>query len=242
MPRVLPALSLLLLAPFAAAGNGMAAGHGNVLLARLVNAAPGINPEAVLLALQSVRCATGQTPGQVARRLAVIDYSKPSTERRLWVFDLERQIVLYTEHVAHGQGSGGNLTTSFSNRPGSHQTSLGLFRTAATYRGANGYSLRLEGLEPGFNDRAYERAIVMHGAPYVSESVIKAQGRLGRSHGCPAVRQEIAAPLIDSIKDGQFVFAYYPDEQWLRGALRSCSAVLAEGPMLAAISPVSATD
>ncbi|MGC4028955.1 MAG: murein L,D-transpeptidase catalytic domain family protein [Steroidobacteraceae bacterium] len=234
--RVPPALGLLLLAPLASAGNA------DALLSRLVAAAPGVNPEAVALALQSVRCATGQAAEQAARRLAVIDYSKPSTEQRLWVFDLQRQSVLYVEHVAHGQASGGNLATNFSNRPGSHQTSLGLYRTAATYRGANGYSLRLEGLEPGFNDRAQERAIVMHGAPYVSEAVIKAQGRLGRSHGCPAVRQAVAVPLIDSLKDGQYVFAYYPDEQWLHGLLRSCPAVRAAGPMMAAIAPASARD
>jgi hypothetical protein len=157
--------------------------------------------------------------------LTVIDYSKPSTEPRLWVLDLARERVLFEERVAHGQGSGDNYATRFSNLEGSHQTSLGLFRTADTYVGTNGYSLRLDGLEPGVNDRARERAIVMHGAPYVSEGNIRTLGRLGRSHGCPALRPAIAREVIDTIKDGSLVFAYYPDRQWLNGSrfLNGCS-------------------
>ena len=123
-------------------------------------------------------------------------------------------------------GAGGdNFATRFSNLEGSHQTSLGLFRTADTYVGSNGYSLRLDGLEAGVNDRARERAIVMHGAPYVSDANIRALGRLGRSHGCPALRPAVARRLIDTIKDGSLVFAYYPDQQWLNGSrfLNGCS-------------------
>ena len=122
------------------------------------------------------------------RLLTVIDYSRASTQPRLWVLDLEREQLLFEELVAHGQGSGENFATRFSNADGSHQTSLGLFRTADTYVGGNGYSLRLDGLEAGFNDRARERAIVMHGAPYVSDNNVRTVGRLGRSHGCPALR------------------------------------------------------
>ena len=99
----------------------------------------------------------------------MIDYSRPSTQKRLWVFDLRTRALLYEELVAHGRGSGENVATSFSNDPESHQSSLGLFRTEDTYVGRNGYSLRLRGLDAGFNDHAYERAIVMHGAPYVSD-------------------------------------------------------------------------
>ena len=94
-----------------------------------------------------------------------------------------------------------------------------------SYDGDNGYSMRLEGLEPGFNDLAYSRAIVMHGADYVSSAFVKTVGRLGRSHGCPAVRREVARPLIDTIKDGQYLFAYYPDAAWLAGsAYLGCTA------------------
>jgi hypothetical protein len=132
--------------------------------------------------------------------------------------------VLYHELVAHGQGSGGNRATQFSNAPDSHQTSLGLFLTDTTYVGRNGYSLRLDGLDRGFNDRARERAIVMHGAAYVNDDITHPLGRLGRSHGCPAVREAIAHELIDRVKGGGLLFAYYPDPAWLNHSkyLTSC--------------------
>jgi hypothetical protein len=177
------------------------------------------------MALNAARCA--RAAGEVAKEqlLTVIDYSKPSTERRLWVLDLGSGRVLFEELVAHGRGSGDNYATRFSNLEGSHQTSLGLFRTADTYVGTNGYSLRLEGLELGFNDRALERAIVMHGAPYVSDATSRLIGRLGRSHGCPALRPSVARTVIDTIKQGSLVFAYYPDASWLKSSrfLNGCS-------------------
>ena len=152
-------------------------------------------------------CAGGRGLAGAGERLAVIDYARPSTEPRLWVFDLEGPSLLFVEHVAHGRGSGENLAQQFSNRDGSHQSSLGLFRTGETYEGGNGYSLRLDGLEPGLNDRARERAIVMHGATYVDPLQALRQGRLGRSFGCPAVRTAVARPLIDAIKQGQLLYA-----------------------------------
>jgi hypothetical protein len=150
------------------------------------------------------------TLGAVAnpRLLTVIDYSRPSTEPRLWVLDLVSHIVVRRELVAHGQGSGENVASSFSNDEGSHKSSLGLFVTGAAYVGHNGYSLRLRGLDPGVNDHALARDIVIHGAAYVSESVGRALGRLGRSWGCPAVRPAIAQALIDQIKGGTVLFAY----------------------------------
>jgi hypothetical protein len=177
------------------------------------------------LALNAARCAQGIGTAAQDRLLTIIDYSKASTEPRLWVLDLARERVLFEELVAHGRGSGENFATRFSNAEGSHQTSLGLFRTADTYVGSNGYSLRLDGLEAGINDRARDRAIVMHGAPYVSEDHLRTVGRLGRSHGCPALRPAIARTVIDTIKQGSLVFAYYPDKQWLRGSrfLNGCS-------------------
>ncbi|MCD6437209.1 murein L,D-transpeptidase catalytic domain family protein [Vreelandella alkaliphila] len=177
---------------------------------QLLQLAPSATPEALRLAAQSLSCAD-----PTAERLAVIDYSLPSTEPRLWVFDLHRHKLLFEELVSHGQGSGDALAEVFSNTPDSHQSSIGLFRTMNSYYGRNGYSLRLDGLEPEVNDLAFERAIVIHGADYVSDDFITQTGRLGRSHGCPAVREDITYPLIDSLKENQYVFAYYPDEEWL---------------------------
>src|SRR5215207_6997552 len=168
------------------------------------------------MALNAASCAVKTGAVDAPGTLTVIDYSKPSTERRLWVFDLKSRELVYEELVAHGQGSGANMTSQFSNMPDTHATSLGLFVTDTTYVGKNGYSLRLDGLDKGFNDRARERAIVIHGAEYVSDAVTKAQGRLGRSLGCPAVRPEVSRKLIDAVKGGGLVFAYYPNQNWLR--------------------------
>ena len=126
----------------------------------------------------------------------------------MWVIDLSLGRILYRELVAHGRESGENTTRTFSNLPGSLMSSMGLFVTDATYVGRNGYSLRLRGLEPGVNDRAYDRAIVMHGADYVSQALAARLGRIGRSFGCPAVRSAVARPLIDTIKNGTVLYAY----------------------------------
>lgn len=180
--------------------------------------APDADPGVIALALEARECAVRN--GQVGSdaRLAVIDFSRPSTDKRLWVFDLAQRKLLYREHVTHGQGSGGNMATAFSNVEGSYQTSLGLYRTAETYIGGNGYSLRLDGLDRGFNDQARPRAIVMHGAWYANPDLIAKQGRLGRSQGCPALREGIARQVIDSIKGEQLVFHYANDARFLRDA------------------------
>ncbi len=170
-----------------------------------------LSPRALAAALEAA--AGARERGIAARQdlLTVIDYSLPSTAPRLWVLDLVRHKVLFHELVAHGAGSGDNFATRFSNDLDSRQTSLGLFVTAGTYEGGNGYSLRLRGLEPGVNDRAEERNIVIHGAWYVSAEHASRYGRLGRSWGCPALPQDVAASVIDTIKEGSFVFAYAPD-------------------------------
>ncbi|MGV8836827.1 murein L,D-transpeptidase catalytic domain family protein [Cellvibrio sp.] len=184
------------------------------LLNTLSRAAPAANPKVIGLALSALDCALtqGMSP---ARNLTVIDYSLVSTKPRLWVFDLVTGKLLFQELVAHGMNTGKNFARNFSNTYGSRQTSLGLFRTKETYVGANGYSLRMEGLEDGFNDKAMERAIVFHGADYVDLKLAKKLGHLGRSHGCPAVRRGVARKVIDTIKGEQFLFSYYPDQQWL---------------------------
>ena len=204
----------VLLAVLAAASSTANAAAPS-LLSRLSAAAPDANPKVIELALQAHECAIGTGVAPRATRLAVIDYSRPSTERRLWVFDLARQKLMYDEYVAHGQGTGDNFARRFSNQDGTHATSLGLFTTADTYIGHNGYSLRLDGLEKGVNDNARARAIVVHGAPYVNPALAKTQGRLGRSWGCPALRPEVAKEVIDNLKQGQMLFAYYPDKDWL---------------------------
>lgn len=175
----------------------------------------GIDPALFALALDAASHAVRRGDANSPRTLTVIDFSRPSTQKRLWVFDLESRDLLFHEHVAHGRGSGANLATSFSNVPESNQSSLGLFRTAEAYIGKHGLSLRLDGLERGVNDRARERAIVIHGAEYVNAATAQAQGRLGRSLGCPAVRPEIARPLIEAVKNGGLLFAYYPERTWL---------------------------
>jgi hypothetical protein len=184
-------------------------------LERLSALAPQADRGVLALALAARACAVSSGEVEADSRLAVIDYSLPSTARRLWVFDMRDGKLLQHEHVAHGQGSGDNYATSFSNRDGSHQSSLGLFRTAETYIGGNGYSLRLDGLEPGVNDNARARAIVMHGAWYVDPAFAAKQGRLGRSYGCPALRQQVARVVIDELKDRNLLFSYADDAAWL---------------------------
>lgn len=188
------------------------------LPARLSAAAPDIDPKVLALALEASDCAVSKAAANAPDRLAVIDYTRPSTQKRLWVFDLRKATLLYDEHVAHGRGSGGDFATRFSNTEGTYQSSIGLFAAAETYQGENGYSLRLDGLEPGINDNARKRLLVMHGADYVDPEQARRQGRLGRSWGCPAVRTAVAHGVIDSLKQGQLVFAYAEDAAWLNGS------------------------
>ncbi len=177
-----------------------------------------IDPDVFEMALGAAVCAIRSGSITDPSTLTVIDYSRPSTAKRLWVFDLRDPALLYEELVAHGKESGENLATRFSNELDSHQSSLGLFLTEDAYVGRNGYSLRLRGLDKGFNDRAYERAIVMHGAPYVNDEIARTNGRLGRSWGCPALREGVARAVIDRVKGTGLVFAYYPDSAWLKSS------------------------
>ena len=188
-----------------------------LLLNKLSHAAPELNPQALKSALSAMQCAVNNGAKQ-ARHLAVIDFSQPSTARRLWIVDLTRKTLVLRDLVAHGKQSGENFATSFSNTEGSNQSSLGLFSTQESYVGSHGYSLRMDGLEPGINDQARERAIVIHPANYVNPLWSKAQGRIGRSLGCPAVRPQVARQVVDKLKNGQFMFAWYPDQQWLQSS------------------------
>ena len=147
--------------------------------------------------------------------LTVIDFNLPSSEKRMYVLDMVKKKVLFVSYVSHGRNSGENYATSFSNRNGSHQSSLGFYRTAGTYQGGNGYSLLLDGLEKGINDQARPRAIVIHGADYCSEEVIRSSGRLGRSFGCPALPLELTKPIINTIKGGSLLFIYADQPDYL---------------------------
>jgi hypothetical protein len=187
------------------------------LMDKLLRVAPGINKQALQHAVAAMQCAVNNG-AEPAQRLAVIDYSQPSSTRRLWVFDLKRNRLVLRDFVAHGRLSGENFATQFSNQLGSYQSSLGLFRTEETYLGKHGYSLRMDGLDPGVNDRARERAIVIHAADYVNPRLVSSQGRIGRSLGCPAVRPEVARMVIDNLKGGQFMFSWFPDRRWLKNA------------------------
>jgi len=146
--------------------------------------------------------------------LTIIDYSKPSSQKRLYVIDMNSGKLLFNTLVAHGRNSGLEYARDFSNREASYKTSLGFFITRNTYNGGNGYSLKLQGCEKGINDKALERAIVMHGAAYANESYAKQKGYLGRSYGCPAVPEKINKEIIDAIKNGSCMFLYHPTKKY----------------------------
>jgi hypothetical protein len=148
--------------------------------------------------------------------ISIVDFSKPSSQKRLFVIDLNNLRVLYNTYVAHGVNSGKEYANQFSNRPESNKSSLGFYETKNTYLGGNGYSLRLQGLERGINDNAEKRDIVIHGAGYVDEALIRSQGYIGRSWGCPALPEKLHKPIIDKIKNGSCLFIYSTDNSYLK--------------------------
>lgn len=201
-----PTLRAFLLTALLLPGQGAVAGE---LFDALQRAAPQLPARALQSALQALQCAERDGAGD-ATRLALIDYSRPSLERRLWLFDLKHRRLLQHEFVAHGRESGELFAEHFSNLPGSHQSSLGLFRAGESYSGRHGHSLRLDGLEPGLNDQARARALVIHGADYVAPAWAAKYGRMGRSLGCPAVQQAVIGALLEQLRDGQYLFAWHP--------------------------------
>ncbi|GAB3009358.1 murein L,D-transpeptidase catalytic domain family protein [Niabella terrae] len=140
--------------------------------------------------------------------LAIIDFDQPSYKKRLYIIDLKHYKILFNTLVAHGKNTGKEQAEFFSNRNNSHQSSLGFYITDHTYYGSKGYSLKLIGLEKNVNSNAYRRAIVIHGAPYVSQSYIDAQGYIGRSFGCPAIPMAVTRNIIQTIRDGTCLFIY----------------------------------
>ena len=181
---------------------------------QLSRVAPKLNPKVLAIAISAYHKAAAMG---LAKKplLAVIDYSLPSSKQRLWVFDIQKQRLLYNTYVAHGVNSGNIIPNHFSNRSQSKSSSLGTYVTEDSYKGSNGISLNLKGLEKGFNDNALNRRVVMHGAWYMNPSFIQKSGRAGRSWGCPSIGQKIAKPLINLLKGGAVLFAYYPDRNYL---------------------------
>ncbi len=146
--------------------------------------------------------------------LTIVDFSLSSNSKRLWVIDLEENKILFHSLVAHGKNSGEEYATSFSNEEESYKSSLGFFATAEVYTGSHGTSLKLDGLESGINDKARKRAIVIHGANYVSTDFIKNHNRLGRSQGCPALPVELSSKIINKIKNKSCLFIYHPSKNY----------------------------
>lgn len=185
-----------------------------VQMQHLSQKAPQLNKKALKLALLAYQNADKK--GAVKKPvLTVIDYSMPSSKQRMWIFDLKKETLLYNTYVAHGTNSGMDVPHHFSNQSSSKETSLGTYVTQDTYMGSKGLSLNLKGMEKGINDNAYSRRVVVHGAWYVEPDFIKKAGRAGRSWGCPSVAKTIAKPLINTIKNGSVIFAYYPDKYYL---------------------------
>lgn len=147
--------------------------------------------------------------------ITLIDFTKPSTEERLFVLDLKSRNLILSSLVAHGRKSGENYATSFSNEVNSHQSSLGFYLTDNTYQGKNGYSLFINGLEKGINDKARQRAVVIHAAGYANPSVVKSGGRLGRSYGCPALPEAINDKVINLIKGGTLLYIYADNKNYM---------------------------
>ena len=147
--------------------------------------------------------------------ISIIDFSRPSTDRRYYLIDLANKTLLYHTYTSHGVNSGENMATSFSNKNGSRQSSLGVYLTAETYEGKHGTSLKLDGLERGFNNKARKRYIVIHSADYVSDKFIQENGRLGRSWGCPALPLDVTGDIIQRIKEGSVLFIYGKDDEYL---------------------------
>ena len=175
----------------------------------------GLSQQAFQYAMQGFEylANTGKLANQ--KIISIVDFSQPSSKKRLFVIDVEQSKILFNTYVAHGMNSGKEFANEFSNFPESNKSSLGFYETTDTYMGKHGYSLHLQGLEKGINDNANRRDIVIHGADYVSESFIQQQGYIGRSQGCPAIPEKLHRPIIEKIKNGTCLFIYSPDRNYL---------------------------
>lgn len=197
-------------------GDGSSVSFTEALHSQLELAKAGLGMEPLELALKGFERLSES--GAIGRDsiLAIADFGKSSGEKRLFVIDLKKRKLVYKTYVAHGRNSGGEYANRFSNKPSSNMSSLGFFVTKGTYMGSNGYSLVLDGCEKGINDKARDRAIVMHAADYANEEVVKGRGYLGRSFGCPALPEKMNRKIIDRIKGGNVLFIYHPGSGYLQ--------------------------
>lgn len=182
----------------------------------------GLNPAVINKVLITLRCACEYNV-EHNNILTIIDYSLPSSEKRLWVFDLREKKLLFNTYVSHGLKSGTLLSKFFSNKFNSKSSSIGVYTTEKPYYGRHGLSLKLDGLDRGFNDNASNRSVVMHGGWYVDDNFVKRYGRAGRSWGCPAVPDNLSKPIINTIKDKSLFVIYYPSDDWfLKSKFLNC--------------------
>jgi len=202
--------------------------------------APNLNIAVINKATTSIKCANEYNI-EHNNILTIIDYSLPSSEKRLWVFDLKAHKLLFNTYVSHGIKSGVLSSQYFSNKFNSKASSIGVYKTDKTYFGRHGLSLALQGLDQGFNDNASSRAVVMHGGWYVDEPFIKKYGRAGRSWGCPAVPSNLTESIINTIKDKSIFVIYYPSDTWfVKSKFLSCDKLAtpsSETKQLSSIEP-----
>lgn len=200
-------LSILFLSTSLTTPTVASANEGNYQ--NLISA--GVNPEALRVALKGYYWA--ESHGEVQKHImTLVDFTKPSIEKRLWVIDMTNGQILYNGLVAHGKGSGDLYARNFSNRPGSEESSLGAMVTGQTYQGKHGTEVKIYGLERGVNNNVANRAVIFHSATYATPSFAHANGYLGRSWGCFAIDPHAAGYVFNKIKGGSFVFAYAPAE------------------------------
>lgn len=197
-------------------GQPIAFVSGNSIYDSLKLASIGLTKQVFDCAMQGFEYLKGKGKIDNPNIISIADLSKSSCKKRLFVIDLKNYKLLFNTYVAHGMNSGQEFAKSFSNVPESNKSSLGFYETSNTYNGKNGYSLHLVGLEKGINDNAYNRDIVMHGAEYVSEDLIHAQGFIGRSQGCPAVPEKQHKKIIDKIKNGTCLFIFGQDKNYFK--------------------------
>lgn len=207
-------LLLFILLPFITFGHPVVTTNRSIFIRAyddLRLASTGLRRDVFEYALRGLTKIPGARP-----ILSIVDMSQPSTSKRLYVIDLAGRKLLFHTYVSHGMNTGDLAAKFFSNKNDSHQSSLGFYQTLNTYYGKHGLSLKLRGLEKGFNDNAFGRSIVVHGADYVCEDFIRRTGRLGRSQGCPAVPNYLSKDIIQTIKNGSCLFMYYPDPAYLK--------------------------
>lgn len=175
----------------------------------------GLSEEAFSYAMKGHQKLINEKKINCCDYLTICDFSQSSRQKRLYIIDIANNKLLINTYVAHGRNSGSDYATQFSNKPESHRSSLGFYITANTYIGEHGLSLRINGIEPGFNDKAMERSIVIHGAAYVDAARARSGTFMGRSYGCPAVPQKESANIITTIKNGTCLFIYHPSRNYL---------------------------